>query len=30
MAHNDMPNSHKFDNRQDWRAVDAAFVESWI
>lgn len=30
MAHNYMLNSRKFDNRHDWRAVDAAPVESWI
>jgi hypothetical protein len=30
MAHNYMLNSRKFDNRHDWRAVDASPVESWI
>ncbi len=30
MAHNYMLDSRKFDNRHDWRAVDAALVESWI
>ena len=30
MAHNYMLISRKFDNRHDWRAVDAAPVESWI
>jgi len=30
MAHNYMLNSRKFDNRHDWRAVDAAPVESRI
>ena len=30
MAHNYMLNSRKFDERHDWRAIDAAIVESWI
>ena len=30
MAHNFLLRSRKFDNRHDWRAVDAAPVESWI
>jgi hypothetical protein len=30
MAHNFLLRSRKFDNRHDWRAVDAALVESWI
>jgi hypothetical protein len=30
MAHNYMLISRKFDNRHDWKAVDAAPVESWI
>lgn len=30
MAHNYMLDSRKFDNRHDWRAVDAVIVESWI
>ncbi|NPV63665.1 MAG: hypothetical protein HPY61_13760 [Methanotrichaceae archaeon] len=30
MAHNYMLNSRKFDERHDWRAVDAVPVESWI
>ena len=30
MAHNFLLHSRKFDNRHDWRAVDAAPVESWI
>ena len=30
MAHNYMRSSRKFDNRHDWRAVDAAPVESRI
>jgi hypothetical protein len=30
MAHNYMLSSRKFDNRHDWRAVDAASVESRI
>jgi hypothetical protein len=30
MAHNYMLSSRKFDNRHDWRAVDAAPVESRI
>ena len=30
MAHSYLLNSRKFDNRHDWKAVDAAPVESWI
>ncbi len=30
MAHNFQHRSRKFDNRHDWKAVDAAPVESWI
>ncbi|HQQ37030.1 MAG TPA: XkdF-like putative serine protease domain-containing protein [Methanothrix sp.] len=30
MAHNFLLRSRKFDNRHDWKAVDAAPVESWI
>jgi len=30
MAHIFLLRSRKFDNRHDWRAVDAALVESWI
>ena len=30
MAHNFLLRSRKFDNRHDWRTVDAAPVESWI
>jgi hypothetical protein len=30
MAHNYMRSSRKFDNRHDWRAVDAAPIESRI
>jgi len=30
MAHNFLFRSLEFDNRHDWRAVDAALVESWI
>ena len=30
MAHNFLLRSRKFNNRHDWKAVDAAPVESWI
>ena len=30
MAHDYMLKSRKFDDRHNWRAVDAAIVESWI
>jgi hypothetical protein len=30
MAHNFLFHSRKFDNRHDWKEVDAAPVESWI
>jgi len=30
MAHDYMLKSRKFDDRYNWRTVDAAIVESWI